>query len=290
MATTGDQLPGCTILEKCMLRPDQGLARRDAFCKDDLKCICKVDNHLGNNRLFSNECLLKECTDGHERKLFLRSWLEACRQVGKSGWDGMPWDWEPYLPNDGEVLVGPTTFLNAPPATTSSKEQSSLLVVTSTAAVATSLPEDSSSTFSTMTSGGFSVDIPSTSTNPTATSEVSQPIVVTSRILSPGAIGGIASGILLLVLLCAGLGFFYWKANKRAKRKNREVAILSDRISGCGVQKRIDELLAESNDSAGTILRHDVSTPANMADASSSTVVVTSASSSVYSVDIARAM
>ncbi|KZM23851.1 uncharacterized protein EKO05_0001026 [Ascochyta rabiei] len=293
MATTGDQLPGCTIPDSCMLHPGQGLARRDAFCENDLKCICKADNHLGNNSLFSNECLLRECTDGHDRKLFLRNWLESCRQIGRSGWDDMPWDWEPYLPNDGEVLLGPTTLLNAPPATTPSTEPSSVSVLTSTAAVATSLPEGSSSTFSTTASSSLvdTFDILSTpTTSLETTSKTSQPVMITSHTLSPGAVGGIVTGILLLVLFFAGLGFFYWKANKKAKEKNKEVAILSDRVSGCGFQRRIDELLAESNGSTGTILRHHVPAPAELAGASASTVGVTSASSSVYSVDSARAM
>lgn len=51
-----------------MLNPDHGPARRDIFCGNDLKCVCKVDNHLGSNCLFSNECLLKECTDELKRK------------------------------------------------------------------------------------------------------------------------------------------------------------------------------------------------------------------------------
>ncbi|KAJ4339279.1 hypothetical protein N0V95_007832 [Ascochyta clinopodiicola] len=275
-----------------MLHPDRGLVRRDAFCENDLKCICKADNRLGNNSLFSSECLLRECTDGHDRKLFLRNWLESCRQIGKSGWDDMPWDWEPYLPSDGEVLVGPTTFLNAPPAITPSIERSSVSVLTSTAAVATSLPVGSSSTFRMTTSGDLTrtTDISLGLTNPEATSTTSQPVVVTSHTLSPGAIGGIVTGILLLVLLYAALGFSYWRADKKAKEKNKQVAILSDRVSGCGVQRRIDELLAESNGSTGTILRHDVPAPKELAAASTSTVGVTSASSSVYSVESARAM
>ncbi|KAF2625685.1 hypothetical protein BU25DRAFT_492614 [Macroventuria anomochaeta] len=299
MVTTEDQYPGCVIPDRCMLYPDQSLTRRDAFCESDLKCICKVDNHLGTNSLFSSECLLKECTDEHERKSFLKDWLESCRQAGKSGWDDMPWEWEPYLPH-GEIVVRPTTFLNAPPATSSSTVQSSVSVVTSTAAVATSLPVTSWSmtTLSilvTSTSGILSTFANITSTSfsiPEATTTPAQPITITSRPLSPDAIGGIVTGILLLVILCAGLGFFYWKANKKANEKNREVAILSDRVSGCGFQKRIDELLAESNSSTGTILRHNAPTPdvLEMAGGSTSTVGVTSQSSSVYSMDLARAL
>jgi phage-related minor tail protein len=114
---------------------------------------------------------------------------------------------------------------------------------------------------------------------------------VTSHTLSPGAIAGIVAGILLLVAVCAGLGYFYWKANKKVKRKNREVAILSDQVSGVGFQRRIDELLAESNDSTGTILRHKGPGSFEMGGASSSwTMDVVSSSSSVYSMDVARAM
>lgn len=96
------------------------------------------------------------------------------------------------------------------------------------------------------------------------------------------------TGILLLVIICAGLGYFFRKAKKKATQKTKEVAILSDRVSGIGFQKRIDELLADSNSSTGTILRSSSLAPAVMA--STSTVGVTSASSSVYSADIARAM
>lgn len=208
----------------------------------------------------------------------------------------MPWAWEPYLPNDGEVIVGPTTFLNAPPTTTIDTKQSSVSVVTTTAAVATSLPVDSLTSVITTTSSGLS-----TATNsPTATSTfgpdvpatTTQSESVTVHTLSGGAIAGIVAGILLLAALLGVTGYFYLRANKKANEKNREVAILSDRVSGCGFQQRIDELLAQSNASTNTILQHDTPTPTWLTDrpaGSSSTVAVTSASSSVYSVDIARA-
>lgn len=50
-----------------MTQATSGLAH-DTVCDSDLKCICQVDNHLGTNELFSSDCLLKECTDGHGRK------------------------------------------------------------------------------------------------------------------------------------------------------------------------------------------------------------------------------
>lgn len=83
MANTADQLPGCIvsrhhfrpkfssdskkISDRCMLHSAQGVDR-DTFCESDLECICKVDNRLGSNALFSSDCLLDECTDGHGRK------------------------------------------------------------------------------------------------------------------------------------------------------------------------------------------------------------------------------
>lgn len=51
-----------------MLHPDGGLVRRNLFCENDLKCVCKVDNRLAHNSLFSNDCLLKECTSEHDRE------------------------------------------------------------------------------------------------------------------------------------------------------------------------------------------------------------------------------
>jgi hypothetical protein len=145
--------------------------------------------------------------------------------------------------------------------------------------------------------------------SPEPTSTISLPIIVTSQYLSPGAIGGIVTGILVLVILLGVTGFFYWRANKKAEGKAREVAILGDRVSGCGFSKRIDELLAEGNSSAGivvrhsilngsedTILRHNTPTPEGMTEMPEefvSTVGVVSASSSVYSRpsrDIARAL
>ncbi|KAL1602190.1 hypothetical protein SLS59_004877 [Nothophoma quercina] len=304
-----------------MLKPDQGFARRDALCENDLKCICKVDNHIGGNTLFSSDCLLKECTDGHERKLFLKNWLDACRQIGKSGWDNMPYEWEPYLPRDDEIIVRPSSFLNAPAVFTSTVNDdspTSASVVTSTDAVATFMPITSLSTLMTTTSGsiissssGLSTMFStiSRSASPEATSVSTQTTIVTSRSLSPGAIGGIVTGILVLVILLGATGYFGWRANKKAKRKTKEVAILGDRVSGCGFQKRIDELLDEGNNSTDmvvrhstpngsedTILRHSPPSPqgmTRMAGASTSTIGVVSASSSVYSrpsLEIARAL
>jgi hypothetical protein len=314
-----------------MLHSNQGLAH-DTFCDNDLKCICQVDNHLGTNKLFSSDCLLKECTDGHGRRCtypvrpridrltviaFLRDWLESCRQAGKSGWDDMPWEWEPYLPNDGEIVIRPSSFLNAPAVITSVKTPlpSSVPVLTTTAAVATSIPVNLMSTSSIqktilLTSVASTFDTLSTTTiatssaaspSPEATSPSPAPIVVTSRTLSPGAIGGIVTGILALAVLCAGLGYFYWKSNKKAKRKTREVAILSDRVSGCGFQKYIDDLLVDSNtnttldsnSSTGTIIRHPAPNPGTQEITTVSTSAVDgvrSESSSVYSVEIARAV
>ena len=51
-----------------MFHPDEGLVRRNFFCENDLKCVCKVDNRLAHNSLFSNDCLLKECTSEHDRE------------------------------------------------------------------------------------------------------------------------------------------------------------------------------------------------------------------------------
>lgn len=66
------------IPDKCMVQADKGPTRRDAFCENDLKCICKTDNHLGSNSLFSNECLLQECTDGHDRK---RKYIQDIKEL-----------------------------------------------------------------------------------------------------------------------------------------------------------------------------------------------------------------
>jgi hypothetical protein len=175
------------IPDNCMTGADQG-------CDGDLKCICRIDNHLGSNKLFSSDCLLKDCTDGHGRK---------CE----------------FSPG---FTMGNADF---------------------------------------------------------------------HSILE----------ILALAILCAGLGYFYWKSNKKAKRKTREVAILSDRVSGCGFQKYIDDLLADSandshgdsNSSTGTIVRHPAPTAGmqEMTAASTTTVDgVVSQSSSVYSMDTARAI
>lgn len=253
---------------------------------------------------------------------FLRDWLESCRQAGKSGWDEMPWEWEPYLPDDGEVVSRPSSFLNAPAVITSVRKlpPSVMPVRTSTAGVATSIEVPSPSAASKpkttlLTSTTVIVNANSTrtfttplttipmvsSSAPEATSLPPAPTVITSHSLSPGAIGGIVSGILALAILCAGLGYFYWKSKKKAKRKTREVAILSDRVSGCGFQKYVDDLLAdsnsdshgESNSSTGTIVRHPAPTTGvqEMPVGSTSTVDrVQSASSSVYSMDIARAI
>ncbi|KAF1925856.1 uncharacterized protein M421DRAFT_233153 [Didymella exigua CBS 183.55] len=316
MASTADQLPGCTIPDKCMVRSDQGLDH-DTFCDKDLKCICKVDNHLGTNQLFSSDCLLKECTDRHARKLFLRDWLQSCQHAGRSGWDDMPWEWEPYLPDEGEVVIRPPTFLNAPQVITSVRAPppSSVLVVTTTAAVATSIPATSLSSYSSpkttlstsitstsnVTSTTTLTTSPASSPSPQTTFTPPAPILVTSRSLSSTAIAGIVAGILSLAILCAGLGYFYWKSNKKAKRKTKEVAILSDRVSGCGFQKYIDDLLADSNtesntdsnSSTGTIIRHPAPTLGfqEIAAGSMSTVEgLRSQSSSVYSMDIARAI
>ncbi|KAF3045801.1 hypothetical protein E8E11_008563 [Didymella keratinophila] len=280
MASKADQLPGCIIPDNCMTDADQG-------CDGDLKCICRIDNHLGTNKLFSSDCLLKECSDGHGRKSFLRDWLESCREACKSGWDQMPWEWELYLPDDGEIVIRPSSFLNAPAVITSVRgpPPSVVPVVTSTAGVATSievLSPSAASGLKTTLSTSVTTSVTNSTTrtsseivqsittapilnsNPEATSPPPAPITVTSHSLSPGAIGGIVAGILALAILCAGLGYFYWKSNKKAKRKTREVAILSDRVSGCGFQKYIDDLLADSNSdshgysnsSTGTIVRH----------------------------------
>lgn len=236
----------------------------------------------------------------------------------------MPWEWEPYLPDDGEVVIRPSTFLNGPAVVTSVRgpPPSVIPVVTSTAGVATSIEIPSSpaayslkTTLSTSmitsvtnsTTGKISETVPSVTkasiSGPSleATSSPTSPTFVTSHSLSPGAIGGIAAGILALAILCTGLGFFYWKSNKKAKRKTREVAILSDRVSGCGFQKYIDDLLAESssdscrdsNSSTGTIVRHSAPTAGVQEIPMGSTRTVdglVSRSSSMYSMDIARAM
>ena len=113
----------------------------------------------------------------------------------------------------------------------------------------------------------------------------------------------------VLVILLGATGYFAWRANKKAKRKTKEVAILGDRVSGCGFQKRIDELLDEGNNSTDmvvrhstpngsedTILRHSPPSPqgmTRMAGASTGTIGVVSASSSVYSrpsLEIARVL
>jgi hypothetical protein len=253
---------------------------------------------------------------------FLRDWLESCREAGKSGWDEMPWEWEPYLPDEGEIVIRPSTFLNAPAVITSVRgpPPSVVPVVTSTAGVATSIEVPSPSatsgpetTLSTSVTGTANITKTTTETIPFTTASIVSgpaleatslspaPIIVTSRSLSPGAIGGIVAGILALAILCAGLGYFYWKSNKKAKRKTREVAILSDRVSGCGFQKYIDDLLADSandshgdsNSSTGTIVRHPAPTAGmqEMTAASTTTVDgVVSQSSSVYSMDTARAI
>lgn len=85
-----------------------------------------------------------------------------------------------------------------------------------------------------------------------------------------------------------------------AKKKSREVAILSDRVSGCGFQKYIDDLLADSNSdshrdnsSTGAIARQPAPTAGvqEMPVGSKSTLNgPQSQSSSVYSMDIIRAM
>ena len=48
--------------------PDQCMTGADQGCEGDLKCICRIDNHIGTNKLFSSDCLLKECSDGHGRR------------------------------------------------------------------------------------------------------------------------------------------------------------------------------------------------------------------------------
>ncbi|KAJ4314795.1 hypothetical protein N0V94_006291 [Neodidymelliopsis sp. IMI 364377] len=289
MATTADQLSGCKITEICSKHSDQ------ASCENDLQCMCKVDDNLANNSLFDAVCLLRECTDGHDRKLFLRNWIESCRHAGKSAMDNIPYDWEPYLPRDDEYIDPTTTNPFTPLPPTSSVKISVVPVSTLSQAIATSLAFTSLSTLGIGTQNTMNSSLTSTSTSSSiiaeTTSTRSQPVLVTSNSLSPGAIAGIVAGILLLVAICAGLGYFYWKANKNVKRKNREVAILSDQVSGVGFQRRIDELLAGSNDSTGTILRHKVPGSSEMgAASSSSTMGVVSSSSSVYSVETARAM
>ncbi|KAJ8114501.1 hypothetical protein OPT61_g3637 [Boeremia exigua] len=214
----------------------------------------------------------KACSEGAIVP-FVKDWLDACQRVGKLGWDNVSPVWEPYLPRDGEVVLWPTTYLNMPPEPKPTRS-SSVLVVTSTDAIATSLAATSLATTllsslpttlssATVTNSAITKnsDAPITSSSQLLTSTTPQPSVVDSAALSPGAIGGIAAGILILVLLCAGLGYFYWKANKRAKQKNKEIAILNDRVSGCGFQRYIDELLEDGNSETGTVVRHDVSSP-----------------------------
>lgn len=135
-------------------------------------------------------------------------------------------------------------------------------------------------------------------TTPEATTVPPQPVVAISHSLSPGAIGGVVAGILALATLCAGLSYFFWRSKQEAKRKTREIAILSDRVSGCGFQKYIDDLMADSNtesntdsnSSTGTIIRHPAPTSDVEEPAVDLTSIVQSTSSSVYSVDIARAI
>jgi hypothetical protein len=135
---------------------------------------------------------------------------------------------------------------------------------------------------------------------PEATPPPPEPITVTSHRLKPSVIGGIVASLLALAILCAGLGYFYWKSSKQAKRKTREVAILSDRVSGCGFQKYIDDLLADgnsdshgdSNSSTGMIVWQPTPTASVQEMVVGSTTTadgVQSQLSSVYSVDIARA-
>jgi hypothetical protein len=38
---------------------------------------------------------------------FLRDYLEFCREAGRSGRDEMPWECEPYPPDDGEIVTRP---------------------------------------------------------------------------------------------------------------------------------------------------------------------------------------
>ncbi|KAH6644433.1 hypothetical protein C7974DRAFT_20842 [Boeremia exigua] len=274
MAATGDQLPGCIIPKQCMLQVP-GFLRGDSGCGTDLVCICNIDNHFGTNCVFSHACLLKACTQEQDRKSFLVNWFDSCREAGTSGGDNIPPEWEPYRPAEGAV---PSRVVPKPMPST---QASSTLVATSTAAAATSLavpslltlltttsttstslslaPTASSRTASSSTSASFDLT-PATASrtipsSPEVTSTPAQPIITTSKTLSPGAIGGIVAGILILVLLCAGLGYFYWKASKKVREKNREVAILNDRISGHGFQSYIDELLADSNSASGTVSR-----------------------------------
>lgn len=100
------------------------------------------------------------------------------------------------------------------------------------------------------------------------------------------------TGILLLALLCAGLGFCYWKAHQKAKEKNREIAILRDQVSSVGFQRYIDELLSDSNSSNGTIVRHDATgqEARERPPLAEGREGVRSQPSSVYSEDIARAL
>lgn len=222
---------------------------------------------------------------------FLRDWLESCREAGKTGWDKMPWEWEPYLPDEGEIVIRPSSFLNAPTVIASVRELPPSVVqviITSTAGAVTSIELGSTSatsnhrtskpstTLSTPVTSMVNATVLSTNTTSTLTAFGSTPdapasspsTVVTSHKLSSGAIGGIVAGFLALAALCAALGYFYWKSDKKAERKTREVAILSDRVSGCGFQKYIDDLLADSNSdshrddntSTGTIVRHPAST------------------------------
>jgi hypothetical protein len=252
---------------------------------------------------------------------FLRDYLEFCREAGRSGRDEMPWECEPYLPDDGEIVTRPSSFLGAPAVIISVRgpPPSVVPVVTSTAGVAASIEVPSPSatsgpktTLSTSVTGTASAtsSIDSTahpvitsiisSAIPEATPPPPEPITVTSHRLKPSVIGGIVASLLALAILCAGLGYFYWKSSKQAKRKTREVAILSDRVSGCGFQKYIDDLLADgnsdshgdSNSSTGIIVWQPTPTASVQEMVVGSTTTadgVQSQLSSVYSVDIARA-
>lgn len=232
--------------------------------------------------------------------VFVKDWLESCRQVGKSGLAFIGKDWTPYLPKDGDSIIGPTKSSNGQPMSISSAPSSSTSTITSTDAIATSLAVTSfltslatnSSTTSSTSQSNPAHGASSTSSISEATSTAPPAIVVTSKTLSPGAIGAIVAGIMVLVILCFYFGFCFWKTRKQAKLKSREVAILSDQVSGVGFQRYIDELLADSNSSTGTIHRHDATAwgSRSMAAPSANMVDLRSQSSSVHSVDNARAL
>lgn len=85
------------ITDKCMTGP-----AHDTVCDGDLKCICQVDNHLGTNKLFSSDCLLKECTDGHGRKCR----LSLGHEMAGADYHSIPERLARVLSTSGQIRLG----------------------------------------------------------------------------------------------------------------------------------------------------------------------------------------